>query len=96
MQQTGRTGWYFRVLHEGHVAVGSLTTLTDRPLPDWTVERANRVMHHLKDDAEQATALAALPLLSASWRSTLRFRAGKHDSHADVQRRLNGPTAGGS
>src|SRR3546814_3939974 len=36
---TRRSGWYYRVLEEGRVAAGDALDLTDRPLPDWTVER---------------------------------------------------------
>lgn len=62
----------------GTVEAGLPLALTDRPLPEWTVERANRVMHHLKTDFERVAALAGLPLLSASWRSALQLRVEKH------------------
>ncbi|AMV27536.1 6-N-hydroxylaminopurine resistance protein [Gemmata sp. SH-PL17] len=92
VQQTGFTGWYFRVLQEGVVEAGLPLELVERPEPHWTVERANRVMHHLKSDYAQAAELAALPTLSASWKNTLRTRAEKH-THPDAGKRLNDPHA---
>lgn len=88
VQQTGRTGWYFRVLTEGIVAAGMRLILGKRPHPDWTIERANRVMHTEKSDIAAALELAAIPLLSDNWRTTLTRRANKQES--DPQKRLIG------
>jgi MOSC domain-containing protein YiiM len=90
VQQTGRTGWYFRVLTEGVVSPGQPLVLVERPYPAWTVERANRVMHHQKDDVRAAAELAALPLLSESWRVTLTRRA-EQNVQPDISERLNQP-----
>lgn len=81
VQQTGRTGWYFRVLREGVVTAGLPMTLQERPCPEWTVEQANRIMHHEKHDLRSAAELAALPPISASWRTTLSERVANatHD-----------------
>lgn len=75
VQQTGRTGWYLRVLKEGIVAAGMPLVLRERLNPDWTVARANAVMHAEKADVQAARELAALPELSASWQRTLARRA---------------------
>ncbi|MEZ6142566.1 MAG: MOSC domain-containing protein [Zavarzinella sp.] len=88
VQQTGRTGWYFRVLTEGMVAGGMSLTLRERPYPDWTIERANRVMHAEKSDIAAALELGAIPLLSQNWRTTLTRRANKQEP--DPQNRLIG------
>lgn len=72
--QTGYTGWYVRVLTEGPVEAGAAIELLDRPEPDWTLERANEVMHHLKDDREAAEALVSLESLAASWKRQLTKR----------------------
>lgn len=89
VQTTGRTGWYFRVLDEGYVAPGQPLLLLDRPFPEWTIARANAVMHDRQGDREAAAALTACPLLSANWRATLTARA---DGNAppDPRRRLDG------
>jgi MOSC domain-containing protein YiiM len=77
--ENGKTGWYFRVLIEGLVSPGLPLTLIERPNPSWTVAEANRVMHHDKADLASAAALAAVPELSASWRSTLASRPAGPD-----------------
>jgi MOSC domain-containing protein YiiM len=38
-QKTPRTGWYYRVLEAGEVAVGDQVTLIERTQPDWSVAR---------------------------------------------------------
>lgn len=68
---TGRTGWYFRVLGDGTVHVGDTLTLRERPHPEWTISAANRVMHFREGDSR---ALADLEELSQSWKHTLRAR----------------------
>lgn len=88
VQQTGRTGWYFRVLSEGAVTAGMRLVLHDRPHPDWTVARANQVMHLEKRNIAAAQELAAIPLLSENWQATLSRRATKQES--DPQKRLIG------
>ncbi|WZO98709.1 MOSC domain-containing protein [Isosphaeraceae bacterium EP7] len=75
VQQTGLTGWYFRVLAEGLVAPAQPLTLINRPAPTWTIERANRVMTVDKKDRALAAELAAVPSLSASWKWSLGRRA---------------------
>lgn len=71
---TGRSGWYFRVITEASVEAGQELELVARPNPDWTVERANRVMYGNKENANAAAELAAVPGLSASWRDGLLSR----------------------
>jgi MOSC domain-containing protein YiiM len=75
VQQTGRTGWYFRVLREGYVQAGTGLVLVERLCPEWTVTTANEVMHHRGHDAEIARALAVCPVLSSRWREKLARRA---------------------
>lgn len=89
MQHNGRTGWYLRVLREGHVKVGDVLQLVERPLPKWTVARANAVMHGRPVDREAAAALAQLPLLAARWRESLTRLAA--DAGGNGRARLIGP-----
>jgi MOSC domain-containing protein YiiM len=72
--QTGRTGWYLRVLTEGPVSPGDPLTLLARPHPAWTIAQANHIMHVDKANVEAARQLAALPELSASWQRDLARR----------------------
>lgn len=71
VQRTGRTGWYLRVLREGFVAPGLALVLLERPCPEWTVTRATETMRRRIHEPDAATALAACPFLSASWRRAL-------------------------
>jgi MOSC domain-containing protein YiiM len=89
VQVTGKTGWYFRVLQEGVIAAPVPLTLLERPFPDWTVARANYLMHHDKGDFSLAGELAAVPLLSASWKATLSRRASAQ-TNPDPRLRLEG------
>ncbi len=42
--QTGRTGWFFRVITEGELEAGQALELIDRPHPSWPISRINDVM----------------------------------------------------
>ncbi|WP_397570319.1 MOSC domain-containing protein [Schlesneria sp. T3-172] len=90
VQESGRTGWYFRVLTEGMITPGLGFHLQDRPYPDWTIERSNRIMHFEKDDLRAAAELAALAPLATSWKSTLTKRVEKN-ANPDPSKRLIGP-----
>jgi MOSC domain-containing protein YiiM len=92
VQESGETGWYFRVLQEGAVQVGMMLVLVDRPHPQWSIARANHVMHIDKHNLALAAELAALPELSASWQRSLGKRvAGDAQSKlAADERRLGG------
>ncbi|MCB1884898.1 MAG: MOSC domain-containing protein [Geminicoccaceae bacterium] len=74
VQDTGRTGWYYRVVEEGRVAAGDAVRLVDRPAAGWTLARIARVLYRDTLDAESLAALAALPELSDSWRTLARRR----------------------
>jgi MOSC domain-containing protein YiiM len=89
VQQTGRTGWYLRVLHEGEIAAGLDITLLERPHPDWTIARCNEVMHVQKNDRNLAAELASIPELALSWRKTLEKRA-ESGKNPDPETRLVG------
>lgn len=89
VQETGHTGWYFRVLAEGVVTTGMPLVLVERPHPAWTVGRANRIMHTDRDDRQAAAELAAIPELAASWKTTL-LRRVEQNIHPDPGKRLIG------
>lgn len=69
--QTGRTGWYFRVLEEGHLQAGSRLELIERPNPAWSIQRAYAVLRAPALSPQEALALAALPELAAASRAGL-------------------------
>lgn len=71
VQQTGRTGWYLRVLEPGAVEAGMPVALLERLHPAWTVTRAMRTMQARPWDPALTQELGSLPELSGAWRSTL-------------------------
>lgn len=70
VQKTGRTGWYLRVLQEGHVAPRQELVLLERPYPLWTIERVSRAAFGGTPDP-LAAELAACPALSETWRERI-------------------------
>ncbi|HET6145056.1 MAG TPA: MOSC domain-containing protein [Candidatus Acidoferrales bacterium] len=75
--RNGRTGWYFRVEEEGEVEAEMPVTLIDRPNPEWTVARANQILHHMKLDLAATLELSCVPELAASWVEELQERADR-------------------
>ena len=69
--ESGRFGWYLRVLEEGSLQAGDEIRLVDRPHPEWTVAQAMRVRLGRAEDPGAAAALAALPVLGSDWREFL-------------------------
>lgn len=81
IQQTGKTGWYFRVLKEGYVAGEKELTLLERPYPQWTIATCNEVMHEKTADLERARQLHSCAFLAKNWKETLAKRlAGEKSS----------------
>jgi MOSC domain-containing protein YiiM len=74
---TGRSGWYFRVLCEGHVNAGQQLTLIDRSHPRWTITNVTNVLRHRREDHQAAAELAEVSELAAVWRDALARLAGQ-------------------
>ena len=87
LQETGRTGWYYRVLEEGTLEAGLPVELLERPCPTFTVAYAHAAMHG--EAREAAAALAECPYLAPGWRDSMRRRAG--GTRGDDRLRLRGP-----
>lgn len=92
VQESGRTGWYFRVLVEGDVEAPSRLQLIDRPNERWTIARCNQIMRLEKSNLEAAHQLSQVKELSESWRKSLTTRASKNDMPTD-DLRLNSETS---
>ncbi len=69
--QTGRTGWYLRVLATGGITHGQRFELLDRPHPNWSVARANDVMFGREVDRLSVIELMQLSTLAESWKRDL-------------------------
>lgn len=70
MQNTGFTGYYFRVMKEGIVAAGQPFRLLERDSAGITIAEANRLKYHDKGDMEGIRRLLGVTALSASWRES--------------------------
>lgn len=73
VQQTGFTGFYFRVLEPGLFDSRLPFTLVERHPAGMTVTQANRI-YYSKGDLVGIRTLHAIPELSASWKATLESR----------------------
>ena len=89
VQQSGRTGWYYRVLEDGVIARGDELRLIDRPSPDWTIDRLRRVFYVDLLDIGSLAAIAELPHLAEAWRNHARRRLNSRQV-ADWTIRLTG------
>lgn len=74
VQQTSKTGWYFRVLQEGHVSAGDQLKLINRPCPQWTILRANHLMYAVNKDTDKLQEIIQCEYLSASWKKSYKKR----------------------
>ncbi|KWX80884.1 cytoplasmic protein [Paenibacillus riograndensis] len=90
VQQTGYTGFYFRVLEEGAVSKDDGLSLLHRHPKEITVSFANRIMHREKDNIEGIKQILEVEELSSNWRNTfLKRLAG---TETDSRERLTGNT----
>ncbi len=69
--QTGRTGWYVRVLTEGTIDTGHRMELIDRPNPNWPIARANDILFGKEVDRMAVHELMNLPELSDEWKRAI-------------------------
>ncbi|MGM8214954.1 MOSC domain-containing protein [Bacillaceae bacterium W0354] len=89
IQNSGLTGWYFRVLEEGFIKVDEYLELVDRPYPEWTISQCNDVMYVDKENMERAAKLASCELLATNWRVSLEKRLKGQESSSE--KRVFGP-----
>jgi MOSC domain-containing protein YiiM len=66
--ETGRTGWYCRVLCEGMIEPGMALSLIERPYPDVTVAVVNDCGHGRCTDTSIMNIVCNCPLLADFWR----------------------------
>ncbi len=89
VQQSGRTGWYYRVLEEGDVWAGAPMERVARPYPEWSLARLLDLLYLPCLDPVQLRAARALPL-PPSWQRLVdhRLQSGQVERW---ERRLDGP-----
>ncbi|REK77088.1 MOSC domain-containing protein [Paenibacillus paeoniae] len=76
-QQTGYTGFYFRVLQEGTVKTGDSFVIHELHKAKFTIAEANRVMYKEKTNKRAIESLLEVEELAASWRDQLTARLHK-------------------
>ncbi len=74
VQQTGRTGWYYRILKPGTIEPGCALKLIDRPQPDWTIAGIAKLLYHRPEAFAELEALAEVSELAEGWRTLARRR----------------------
>ncbi|MCC8535918.1 MOSC domain-containing protein [Xanthomonas axonopodis pv. poinsettiicola] len=73
VQDTGRTGWYYRVLQPGVVAAGDTLALQERPHPHWSLSRLQQLLYARAVDEAAIAEVLTLPLVP-SWRTLFERR----------------------
>lgn len=89
VQQSLRTGWYYRVLEEGEVRAGESLVLAGRPYPAWTLQRLLRVLYVDRLGYAALAEMAELPPLAENWRRLAAQRVARQEVE-DMERRLVG------
>ncbi|WP_195575889.1 MOSC domain-containing protein [Paenibacillus sp. 1001270B_150601_E10] len=74
MQETGYTGYYFRVLTPGNVQAGQIMERVEADPEQLSISFANEVMHQKMHGREGLERLGSHPALSDSWRDSLTKR----------------------
>lgn len=89
VQESGRTGWYYRVIEEGIAAPDDSLVLLDRPSPEWTLARLLHTLYADMLNPDELAAMAALETLPENWRllAGRRLEKGRVE---DWSRRLTG------
>ena len=92
VQDSGRMGWYLRVLQSGVIEAGDAIELLARPHPLWSVDRVRRCLFERVHSDSELAVLAELPELSPNWRE--RFARRRDTGEVDPeQRRLLTPAS---
>lgn len=80
IEQSGGTGYYFRVLKQGWVKAGARLDRIHTDAAHLTVDECNRVMFHDKNNLESLRRVLDHPLLAESWKRGLYPRREKLES----------------
>ncbi|WP_054313009.1 MOSC domain-containing protein [Mesorhizobium sp. 1M-11] len=91
VQDTGRSGWYFRVLEAGAITAGDQGMLIERPHSDWSIARVSHLLYHDRMNRPALVELAALPGLTDSWKRLAAARLASGQTE-DWSRRIETPT----
>ncbi|MCG3087150.1 MOSC domain-containing protein [Sporosarcina cyprini] len=88
VQNSGFTGFYFRVLQEGMVSPSDELIPLHSQEKAISVAEANRIMHHDKSDLDAVQHILKVNELSGNWRKTFERRL--EGNEVDTRERLSG------
>jgi ferredoxin-NADP reductase/MOSC domain-containing protein YiiM len=74
VQQTGRTGWYYRVLKPGAVGAGDTLRIVERRHPEWTISKIQHYLYVDTGNVEAMETLADLEVMAPLIRDLFRKR----------------------
>lgn len=74
VQDSGRMGWYLRVLQTGAIEAGDTIELLARPHPTWSLLRVQRCLFQRTHSSADLAELAELEALSPNWRDRFARR----------------------
>jgi len=89
VQDSGRSGWYYRVLEPGVAEAGDELVLLERPHPDWPLTRLAELLYRRTLDRGELAAALQLPLVP-SWRKLFERRLEQGGTES-WDSRLGGP-----
>jgi hypothetical protein len=69
VQETGRTGWYYRVLEPGFCEPYDRLILRDRRSPEWTINRVWNAFYVDTLNRAELEGIAELQWLASTWRA---------------------------
>lgn len=75
--KTGRSGWYYRVIEEGRIALGDEIELLERPHPDLSVAKVFGLLVGKEKDTNALASLVKSPVLSEAWQDRALSRFSK-------------------
>jgi ferredoxin-NADP reductase/MOSC domain-containing protein YiiM len=73
--ETGRCGWYYRVLKSGAISEGDEAVLVSRLHPEWSIRRINDLSIQVDANPAELRELADLPELAGNWRAQVQAAA---------------------
>lgn len=93
VQESGRTGWYYRVLREGQIQAGDQMVLVERHNPRWSIASVQHYLYKDMKNEEAMEELVGLPFLGEGIRNIFRRRL--HKAFENQETRLLGPASVG-
>ena len=78
LTQSGRAGWYYRVLQTGTIQAGDTVTLHDRPHADFAYARLIEIVSFGGATRDELQRMSKMPGLARQWRVLARQALAAH------------------